>query len=116
MKLLYVLLFAVTTLSCSKSKDKGPLKAIPTLTSIGSFNISLDASKSTGDITQYGWQLDTQSPTTSAVTYAPSSSHKGSDFVILTATVKKVGTYTFGLTVYDAAGNTDYQLVNVEVK
>lgn len=79
-------------------------------------HIVLDASNSTGDIAYYGWQLDDSSPTTAAVAYAQSSSHKGSDFVPITAVVRKEGIYIFGLTVYDAAGNKDFATVSIEIK
>lgn len=90
------------------------LKAVPEATVNGK-TITLTANKSEGEITKYGWQLDISSPTTSPVTYAPSSSHKGGDFVPITATVIKPGVYEFGLTVYDTDGQ-DYQKIQIEVK
>jgi hypothetical protein len=113
--------FAImTSFACSKSKDSNsssalPLKAIPSST-VSGLDISLLADKSTGPVTQYGWQLETSSPTDGPVTYSPSSSHKGADFVPIKATITKKGNYIFRLTVYDKDNNLDYQLLTVEVK
>ena len=119
MKSLFAFLLIAATFSCSKdneSKSDQPLKAIPAAAAPGNFKITLNASASTGAITKYGWQLDISTTTSSAVTYAPNSSHEGSDFIPITATVTKIGTYTFGLTVYDKDNNKHYALVTVEVK
>lgn len=113
--------FAIMSfIACSKSSDSnsqssGSLKAIPSST-VSGLDISLLADKSTGAITQYGWQLEISSPTDGPVTYTPSSSHKGSDFVPIKATITKKGNYIFRLTVYDKDNNLDYQLLTVEVK
>lgn len=116
----------VSLIACSKSKDSAsptstlPLKAIPTETASGKV-ITLDASKSTGPITKYGWALDVSSPTyadqTNLVAFSNGVfSHKGGDFVSMYATVTKAGVYAFSLIVYDDAGNQSYAVTTVEVK
>ena len=125
MKTLFPILAVLLLVSCQKENSKTmaetlttqqtqPLKAIPSYTVNGKV-ISLLANKSTGTLTTYGWQLEDSSPTYSPVTYSPSSSHKGADFVPIEATVQKTGTYTFRLTVYDKTSQ-DFALLNVEVK
>ena len=96
------------------SEETAVLKAIPSATVNGK-EITFDVSKSTGAITQYGFQLEESTPTQSPVVYYPGSSHKGADFVPIKATVQKTGIYTFRLTVYDAS-NQDHINFNVEVK
>ncbi len=91
-----------------------PLKSIPTATASGK-TITLTADKSTGDVKMYGWQLEDSSPTEGPVTYSPSSSHKGADFVPIAATVTRTGTFTFRLTVYSETAQ-DYALINIDVK
>lgn len=119
--ILTILAFAI--ISCSKSNSTKmsevvPLKAVPTA-SVNGRVITLSADKSTGDITQYGWQLEDSSPTGGPVTYAPSSSKRandnGIDFTPITATVTKTGMYKFRLTVYDKSSQ-DYNFINVDVK
>lgn len=117
---------------CSKKKDTlilGTLKAIPSATVNGK-TITFDASKSTGAIVAYGWALTIYSPTqggsTNPITYSPNVAlnHIGSDFISMTATVTKSGTYVFSLIVYDESplnGNLpiahqDKALLTVEVK
>lgn len=120
MKLLFTIL-AFAIISCNKTNTNAmaetqvlPLKSIPTATVNGKV-ITLLADKSTGSLTQYGWQLEDSSPTDGPVTYSPSSSHKGADFAPIAATVTKTGTFTFRLTVYDKSGQ-DHAFLNVDVK
>jgi hypothetical protein len=98
----------------AESPQTQPLKAIPSA-SVNGKEITFDVSKSTGSITQYGFQLEESTPTQSPVVYLPGSSHKGADFVSIKATVQKSGTYTFRLTVYDTSGQ-DHTNFNVDVK
>lgn len=127
MKQFVFLIATFALLSCNKEKSATmPLKANPTAvqTDIGgirnSIAITLDASHSTGDIMQYGWALDITSPTdvgsNNPLSFVPSSSHKGSDFVAIGAIVVKPGTYVFGLTVYDKDNHQDYATVSINVK
>lgn len=120
MKYLILILSTFILLSCNKensnkmSEETLPLKAIPSATVNGKV-ITLLADKSTGSLTQYGWQLEDSSPTEGPVTYSPSSSHKGADFVPIAATVTTTGTFTFRLTVYDKSGQ-NHAFLSVDVK
>lgn len=117
---LLVILSTFILLSCNKensskmSEETLPLKAIPSA-SVNGKVITLLADKSTGALIQYGWQLEDSSPTEGPVTYSPSSSHKGADFVPIAATVTRTGTFTFRLTVYNGTGQ-DHAFLNVDVK
>lgn len=118
------IILAAFSLSCNKTHTAMPIKSNPSATFIGltvlGRAISLDASKSIGDISQYGWALDISSPTdvssTNQLGFSPNSSHKGGYFITVTATVRKAGTYVFGLTVYDKNGGNDYSTVKVDVQ
>lgn len=124
MKTLFTFL-AIALLSCNKensnrmSEETQPLKAIPTA-SVNGKTITLSADQSTGPVVRYGWALDVSSPTDGGVAnpikFSPDMSHKGSDFIPITATVTKTGKYSFSLMVYDAEGKSDYATVQMEVK
>lgn len=131
MKTTLIAIFTFAIISCNKSNstkmsdEVKPLKAVPTF-SVKGMVITLDASKSTGPITSYGYQLQIASPTQSPVLYLPTSSQKADKddagnykpmvFSNITATVQKTGTYTFDLRVYDKDGNVDLNTFNLDVK
>lgn len=97
-----------------------PLKSIPTATVNGKI-ITLNADKSTGPITSYGWALDVSSQTyadpSNPVTFTNGIfSHKGSDFIPISVTVGKAGKYAFSLIVYDVDKKQDYATVQVEIQ
>lgn len=116
---MFYIFAAIVLLSCNKETSKKmsevTLKAVPAAV-VNNEAVTLTADQSTGAIAKYGWQLDNSSPNSAQIVYTPSSSHKGSDFVPIIANVPKTGIYVFGLTVYDAAGNQEYETVSVYVK
>ena len=124
MKSIFALLLIAATLSCSKDKENaqrsGPLDSNPAATQTGTLQVVLTADKSTGPITKYGWgatiwsevQLDAQN----VIKWNPGTSHEGTDFVPITATVPKKGKYNFNLIVYDDAGHQNFDTVSITVK
>lgn len=124
MKSIFVVLLIAATLSCSKDKENaqrnGPLDSNPAATQSGALDVVLTADKSTGPVTKYGWgatiwsevQLDAQN----VIKWKPGTSHEGTDFTQITASVPKKGKYNFSLIVYDDAGNKNFDTVSITVK
>lgn len=119
------LMLCITALlfSCSKNKKDNSsetLKAIPAAADMGLLRIKLEAHKSLGPITAYGWQLNIYSPTQpsagSSIKWSPNSSHEGADFIPITATVPKKGIYNFTLIVYDKNKAESLDTISVEAK
>lgn len=106
--------------SCKKHNIDPPttLKAVPGALIAARF-VMLDATKSTGDIASWKWQLDSTDihypGIDSLIWYTDRSSQNKPDRMVQVI-VPHVGKYIFGLTVYDKNGNWDYSVINVDVK
>lgn len=114
--------------------DTRPLKAVPSYMIDGK-TITLIADKSEGDVCAYGFAMSVGSPAGATVVFNPiEGSVQGEknpnrnnpgepyyksntlQYIPITATVNKIGNYTFKLQVLDANRNEHWADIQVEVK
>lgn len=132
-KILFAIL-AFAVLSCNKSNstkmsdEVKPLKAVINYT-INGMTVTLDASKSEGDVCAYGWGLQ-DSPLDAFETFSPNSSAQGDKradgsgkfisgtckYIPIVMTVSKKADYTLALEVKDSEKNSVWAYQKITIK